>query len=82
MESLKRLEPVGLLLLILGALNWAVIALFNDNVLADALGNGTVRDVGYCVVGFAALMFVPRLFEELRLEDRMHIGRPIHPRGT
>jgi uncharacterized membrane protein YuzA (DUF378 family) len=81
MESLKRLEPLGLLVLILGGLNWAVIALFNDNVLSDVLGNGTVRDVGYCVVGFAALVFIPRLLAMTSLEDRIHIG-PMHPRGT
>ena len=74
MEILKRLEPVALFLLIVGALNWAVLAVTDTNVLAEIFGTGTLLDVVYVIVGLAGLMFVPRLLEEL------HIGR--HPRGA
>jgi uncharacterized membrane protein YuzA (DUF378 family) len=30
-------------------------------------GSGTLTDVVYCIFGFAALMFVPRLLEELHV---------------
>ena len=75
MTFLKRLEPLWLLLVIVGCLNWAVIALFDTNVLSEIFGSGTATDVVYVLVGFAALMFVPRLLEDMHLGDRL---RPSH----
>lgn len=72
MTYMKRLEPLWLLVVILGCLNWAVIALFDTNVIADVFGSGTATDVAYVVIGFAALMFVPRLMSE------MDFGRHAH----
>ena len=71
MQSLKRLEPLWLLLVIVGCLNWAIIALFDTNVLSEIFGSGTATDVVYVLVGFAALMFVPRLREDMHLGDRL-----------
>jgi len=68
MESLKRVEPFWLFLLMLGGLNWACITLFDTNVMSEIFGTGTVLDIAYLVVGFAALMMVPALME------RMHFG--------
>jgi uncharacterized membrane protein YuzA (DUF378 family) len=83
MEYLKRYEPLWLLLLILGAFNWAVIVLFNTNVASEIFGTGTLRDVVYCVVGFAGLMMLPRLMEEAGgFKDRAHMRWPVHPRGA
>lgn len=77
MDLLKRLDPVWIALLIVGGLNWAIIALFDTNVVAEIFGTGTAADVLYVLVGFAALMFVPRLLED------MHItGRHSHARGA
>jgi uncharacterized membrane protein YuzA (DUF378 family) len=77
MDLLKRLDPLWIALLIVGGLNWAILALFDTNVVAEIFGTGTAADVMYVLVGFAALMFVPRLLED------MHItGRPTHPRGA
>ena len=72
MEALKRLEPLWLALVLIGALNWAMVGLFDTNVLSDVFGGGTLTDVVYAVVGFAALMLVPSLL------DRMHVGRHAH----
>lgn len=74
---LKRLEPVGLLLVICGALNWGIVGVTDGdtNVLSEIFGNGTLLNVIYAVVGVAGLVFIPRLMEAL------HIGRP-HPRGA
>jgi uncharacterized protein len=77
MEFLKRLDPLWIVLLIIGGLNWAILALADTNVVAEIFGAGTAADVVYVLVGFAALMFVPRLLENMHLT-----GRHTHPRGA
>jgi uncharacterized membrane protein YuzA (DUF378 family) len=76
MEMVKRFEPLALLLIILGALNWAIVALFDTNVISEIFGTGTLTDVVYVLVGASALVLVPRLLDE------MHIGRRPHPRSV
>ncbi|MDX6719591.1 MAG: hypothetical protein QOJ63_1845 [Solirubrobacteraceae bacterium] len=77
MDLLKRLDPLWIALLIIGGLNWAVLALFDTNVVSEVFGTGTVTDAVYVLVGIAALMVVPRLL------DGMHLSqRPTHPRGV
>ncbi len=74
MDLLKRLDPLWIALLIVGGLNWAILALFDTNVVAEIFGTGTAADVIYVLVGFAALMLAPRLL------DDMHVtGRRTHP---
>lgn len=63
MEFMKRLEPVFLLLVILGALNWLLIGLFELNLVAEIFGGGTVADVVYVLVGLAGIMLLPRLMD-------------------
>jgi len=77
MEMLKRLEPVALLLMFIGALNWGIVGITNGdtNVLSSIFGSGTLLNVVYVLVGVSALVFVPRLMEAL------HIGGA-HPRGV
>ena len=77
MDLLKRLDPLWIALLIIGGLNWAILALADTNVVAEIFGTGTAADVMNVLVGFAALMYVPRL-----LEDKHITGRPTHPRGA
>lgn len=78
MEMLKRLEPVALVLMFIGALNWGIFGVTGGetNVLAEILGTGTVIDVLYVLVGLSALVFIPRLL------DMFHIGHGPHPRGV
>ena len=76
MEFVRKLEPLALFLLIVAALNWAVIALFDTNVISEVFGTGTLIDVIYVVFGVSGLMLVPRLMEEL------HLGHGPHPRGV
>jgi uncharacterized membrane protein YuzA (DUF378 family) len=77
MELLKRLDPVWIALLIIGGLNWAVLALFDTNVVSEIFGTGTLADAIYVLVGVAALMLVPRLL------DGMHVsGRDTRPHGV
>ncbi len=77
MEMLRRVEPVALLLMVIGALNWGMVGLFDTNVVADVLGGGTLTDVVYAIVGVCGLLYVPRLLESLHIG-----GRTPHPRGT
>jgi uncharacterized protein len=77
MEFLKRLDPLWITLLIVGGLNWAILALFDTNVVAEVFGAGTGADVVYVLVGLAALMLMPRLFDDMQLRHRH-----THPRGA
>jgi hypothetical protein len=67
MDSIKRMEPIWLALVVLGALNWLLVGLFEWNLVAEIFGTGTVTDVIYVIVGIAGLMMLPRLFEDLRV---------------
>jgi len=79
MELLKRLDPLWIALLIIGGLNWAILALFETNVVAEIVGTGTAADVVYVLVGIAALMCVPRMLEG----TRMHLpGTHSRPHGV
>jgi uncharacterized membrane protein YuzA (DUF378 family) len=73
MEMVKRLEFLWLTLVILGALNWLMVGLFDTNVVTEVFGSGTASDVVYVIVGVAGLAMLPRLFEDVRLAgDRTH----------
>ena len=67
MEFMERLEPLWLTLIVLGALNWLMVGLFDTNVVTEIFGSGTASDVVYVVVGIAGLAMVPRLLDDLRL---------------
>ena len=72
MEFMKRLEPVWLTLVVIGALNWLMIGLFDTNVVTEIFGTGTATDVVYVIVGIAGLAMLPRLFADVRVAgDRM-----------
>lgn len=78
MEMLKRLDPLFLFLVIVGALNWGILGFTGGetNVLSEIFGTGTFTDVVYAVIGVAGLVYIPRLLEAL------HIGAGPHPRGA
>jgi uncharacterized protein len=77
MEMIKRTEPLWLALVLIGALNWGLVGLFDFNLVEEIFGTGTVTDVVYVIVGLSALMMLPRLFEDLRVS--MH---RTHPTGA
>ena len=77
MEFIKRSEPIWLALMVIGALNWGIVGLFDTNVVSEIFGTGTVTDVVYVVIGLAGLMMVPRLLEELRIGTHR-----AHPTGV
>lgn len=63
MEGLKRFEPVFLLFVILGGLNWLIMALFETNLVTEIFGAGTLANAVYVIVGICALMLLPRLMD-------------------
>jgi uncharacterized membrane protein YuzA (DUF378 family) len=77
MEIIKRMEPVWLALVVLGALNWLLIGLLEWNLFAEIFGTGTVTDVIYVIVGLAGVMMLPRLLEEFRVSTHR-----THPTGA
>ena len=77
MEMIRRLEPVALVVMVLGALNWGMVGLFDTNVISDVFGGGTLTDIVYVVVGVAGLLYVPKVLEALHIG-----GHTPHPRGT
>jgi uncharacterized protein len=74
MDVIKRMEPVWLALVVVGAINWGLVGLFEFNLVEEIFGTGTVADVIYVIVGVAGLMLVPRLFEDFRVST--HRARP------
>jgi uncharacterized membrane protein YuzA (DUF378 family) len=66
MDVIRRLEPLWLVLVILGGITWAVVALLDTNIVTEVVGSGTAADVVYVLFGLGALMFVPRLIDDLR----------------
>lgn len=77
MEMIRRLEPVALLVMVLGALNWGMVGLFDTNVVSEIFGSGTLTDIVYVVVGVCGLLYIPRLLESLHIG-----GHTPHPHGT
>jgi uncharacterized membrane protein YuzA (DUF378 family) len=78
MDFLKPMYPLFLLLMILGGLVWLIIGLFHTNLVTEIFGGGTIADVVYVVFGLAALLYVPKLFDELS-----HMGsHDVRPHGA
>ena len=76
MEMVKKFEPLALFLMIIAALNWAIVSLFDTNVITEIFGTGTVTDVIYVLFGVSALVWIPRLM------DAFHLGHGPHPSGA
>ena len=77
MEMLKRFEPIALLFMVLGALNWGMVGLFDENLISDVFGTGTFTDVLYTVIGVCGLVWIRRLLQAFHIGGHMP-----HPRGT
>ena len=77
MDVIKRMEPLWLALVVIGAVVWGLVGLFEWNLVEEIFGTGTVADVVYVIVGIAGLMMLPRLFEDLRVSTHR-----THPTGA
>ncbi len=76
MKFFERLEPVWLAIVLVGALNWMFVGVFDTNVLAEVFGTGTLTDVVYAIVGFAAIMMLPTFLGKMHMGGAGH--RPAH----
>lgn len=52
---MKLVHMVAYLLVIVGALNWGLVGLFNYNLVSGLLGVGTLEKWVYILVGVSAL---------------------------
>ena len=63
-ERSDRMNIVALILMIVGALNWLLVGLFQFNLVAWIFGAGTVVSrIIYSVVGLAAIWGIAMLFQ-------------------
>lgn len=72
MDYLKRFDPMWIFLLFCAGMNYAVIALFNENMVTEIFGTGSGADIVYCVFGFSALMMVPKMLEGMHFMHDHH----------
>ena len=62
METLKK---ICLVLIIIGAINWAFVGLFNIDLVASLFGgtDNIIAKVIYIIIGIAGLIDISYLFE-------------------
>ena len=59
---MKYLNPIALILIIVGGLNWLLVGLFKFNLVHFIFGSlGYVESIVYIIVGIAALVCIPML---------------------
>lgn len=77
---MNTLYRIALLLVIIGAINWGLIGLFDFNLVAAIFGEDTLAsNVVYSLVGLAGLLSLPILakrFEEDRMDDTAIFAEP------
>jgi uncharacterized protein len=52
------LKSIAWVLVIVGALNWGLIGLFNFNLVDSLLGSGLVSSIIYLLVGLSAIILI------------------------
>lgn len=58
MRKMSVVEWVAFVLVIVGALNWGLVGLFNFNLVTTLLGEGMLTNLIYDLVGLAALVML------------------------
>ncbi len=62
---MKVIDKIALVLIIIGALNWGLIALFNFDLVATLFGDMTiVSRIVYGLVGISGLWGIKLLFDD------------------
>ncbi len=64
MEIIKK---IALVLIIIGALNWALVGLFNLDLVATIFGSSEnmLARIVYILIGICGLIAIPILFDDL-----------------
>lgn len=70
-EEMNRLDRVSLILVIIGALNWASIGIFGFDFISYAFGGqgAAVSRIIYTLVGLAGIWCISLLFRERSVID-------------
>ncbi len=55
MAGKKAVDVIALILVIIGAINWGLVGLFEVNFVEAILGTGIVTKIVYILVGLAGL---------------------------
>ena len=67
---MKLLNPVTLVLVIVGGINWGLVGLFDWNLVAALLGDGSALSrIVYALVGVSALYQLIPLFAALTRDE-------------
>lgn len=53
---MQTLEKIALILVIIGGLNWGLIGIANFNLVTTILGEGSLANIVYDLVGVSALV--------------------------
>lgn len=62
---MKIIDKIALVLIIVGALNWGLIALFNFDLVAALFGDmSIISRIVYGLVGFSGLWGIKLLFDD------------------
>lgn len=56
MKAIVKL--IAWILVVIGALNWGLVGLFNFNLVESIFGMGTLTDIIYDIVGLSALVLI------------------------
>lgn len=69
------IRRIALLLVIIGAINWGLIGLFNFDLVASLFGgaDSALSEIIYSLVGLSGLICLPLLFAPMREENSSNI---------
>ena len=62
---METLQKMCLTLVIIGAINWGSIGIFNFNIVEAIFGTATLTKIIYILVGIAGLMNIGILFSRI-----------------
>lgn len=69
---MKTLGRIALALIIIGAINWGLIGIFNFNVISVLFGSATTLSrVIYAIVGISAIVFLANYAVLAAADDRV-----------
>lgn len=63
MGKFNFLDWLAMIIMIIGALNWGLVGVFNFNVVEFIFGTALVAKIVYIIVGLAALYGIAMLFK-------------------
>ena len=64
-RKMKVIDKIALVLMIIGAINWGLIAIFNFDLVATIFGDMTILSrIVYGVVGVSGLWGIKLLFDD------------------